>query len=734
MSPQVLLRLIKQHALWFILIPCVTAATVFYFTRKEAKVYRSQATLYTGLASGYSLLSVQQSSFVDRSAIAFDNLLTTLNSKETLRQIGLSLLAQHLELKQPDSLVLAAPGFQKLQEAIPTNVRASLLGSGNADQLYVKLDELSNSPKSNPVKKLLTDPNSYYSVAQIGGKLKATRKNTNDMLDMEYEANDPAVAQQTLNQAIKILGRRYTFFKTSETASVADYYQDKVKKAKQRLDDAEAKLQAFSVQHKVLNFEEDARNVVASRETINGEYNQELMRNRAAKASMDALSRRINQQGGNLLATNSELNNKRNELQEAQSKLINAQAYGHPKTVVNNLQNKVNQLQGEMAVTAKSFTAAGTTPESIPQQTLVNDWLSKVLDYEESTAKLELYKKRLSEYQSKTNEFSPLESQLRQLNRELSVAEKEYLGLVQNLDQAVTQRQNISVDGSLSVLDAPSLSFTPLSSKRWLFVAVGLGVGLFIAIVLTALRFWLDRRVSSPQQAELVIGRPVVAIFPTVKKFSIGSKASRAAVSMFEQLCSAINIEIVQTISKPQPPIITLFSIRSKQGKSWVANGLAHLYAESGQQVAYCYPRLNDNEQKTEKNGITLVPYTVRPDFMNAKSIKHLLESEYEFLPAQYDKIIFELPPLISSPIPVYLINQSYVSLLVTDANSVWARTEKQLLDMYMKVATHPVFTVVNRVGGDYIDAPSLSDAKQNAAQSERILELKNTLPSGAAS
>src|SRR5690606_16551897 len=157
---------------------------------------------------------------------------------------------------------------------------------------------------------------------------------------------------------------------------------------------------------------------------------------------------------------------------------------------------------------------------------------------------------------------------LRQLNRELSLAEKEYLSSVQSLNKAITHHQDISVDGTLSILDAPNFPYEA-QSKRWLFIAIGFGVGLFIAMLLTAIRFWIDRRISSPEQAETLIGRPVAAVFPRVRKFSINSKAGRTALSMFEQLCNAINIEIIKgSATKPYPPVITLFSVRSKQGKT----------------------------------------------------------------------------------------------------------------------------------------------------------------------
>lgn len=720
MKIEVFLRLLKQHLLWFILIPAIAAATAFYVTRNEQKVYKSQATLYTGLVSRYSLLSDRQQGFTDRSASAFDNILTTLNSRETLLQIGIDLLAEHLSLRQPDTLVLGRAGFQKLHEAITPNWENLYYMAADSALLQRTLDSLAKTPADNPVKTLLLKSESYYSIQQLGASLVAMpRKNTNDVLLMEYESDDPAVSQRTLHYAIKNLNKRYSTLKTSETNSVIGYYEAKLEKAKTKLAQAEASMRAFSERHQVLDYDEEARNVASSREALNGEYNQELMRRNAAKASLDALNKRMGQQGS-VRAANNDLTEKQKKLADAESKLANARAYGQSKAVINQLQAAVAQAGEELKGSAERYDAAANSADAIPTQTMASDRLTKSLEYEESSAKLELYQKRMNEFAAKTNEYGPLGSQLRQLNRNLAIAEKEYLDLIQNVDQSQTRRQDVAIGGTLEILDAPDFPLEPQPTKRMQLVLIGLGVGIFIAMLLTALRFWLDKRIQSPEQAEALIGMPVVALFPTVKKPTVFTKASLASRSMFEQLFNAINIEVTQNATRPYPPVITLFSIRSRQGKSWVAKGLIQLYENADQQVAYCYPKETGNEQREYTKGVTYFPYTVRPDFMNVTGIEYLIDYNQGLDTTQYDRIILELPALINNQIPVYLLKNSALSLLVVDANSPWARAEKQLLSMYERVTNQPILTVLNRVQGNYVDVPTRSDTLRFPTDPER--------------
>ena len=240
---------------------------------------------------------------------------------------------------------------------------------------------------------------------------------------------------------------------------------------------------------------------------------------------------------------------------------------------------------------------------------------------------------------------------------------------------------------------------------------------------LTALRFWLDNRIKSPEQAESLIGRPLTAMFPMVKNPLAHTNATRTAQSMFEQLLNTINIEIAQVTDKPFPPLVTLFSIRSLQGKTWVANGLIRLYAGADLRIAYAYPRSNGREQREDKLGVTYLPYTVRPDFMNVTSLEYLLDHDEALEVAHYDRVIVELPPLINHQIPVYLMKQSALSLLVVDANAAWGRPEKQLMGLFERVTNQPILAVLNRVGGDYLDNTSRADVLAQPRKAKQPLQ-----------
>ena len=95
-----ILTLLKRNMLMLIAVPILLAVFTFYFTRNQAKVYQSEAVIYTGITTGYSIESTTQrpTDFFSTSA-QFDNMINLLKSRQTIIETSLRLLSQDLSLE-----------------------------------------------------------------------------------------------------------------------------------------------------------------------------------------------------------------------------------------------------------------------------------------------------------------------------------------------------------------------------------------------------------------------------------------------------------------------------------------------------------------------------------------------------------------------------------------------------------------------------------------------------------
>jgi len=115
------IRLIQRHLLLLILVPLLIAAVVYFVTRSSQGNYYSETTIYTGITSGYS---VQQQSSGDLMAkmIVYDNLMNLIRSRQTLEEVSVSLLAQHLLLDHYDPRYISKENYEDLLSKVPPDV------------------------------------------------------------------------------------------------------------------------------------------------------------------------------------------------------------------------------------------------------------------------------------------------------------------------------------------------------------------------------------------------------------------------------------------------------------------------------------------------------------------------------------------------------------------------------------------------------------------------------------
>src|SRR6201999_3978756 len=100
-------------------------------------------TLYTGVASGYSITSTGDDR-LDYFAVnnAFDNLLASAKSREAMQEVALHLLAEHLVLTKPDKAILGPAGFENLRKLTGDALTAKARQLNDAQSIYYYIAQL----------------------------------------------------------------------------------------------------------------------------------------------------------------------------------------------------------------------------------------------------------------------------------------------------------------------------------------------------------------------------------------------------------------------------------------------------------------------------------------------------------------------------------------------------------------------------------------------------------------
>lgn len=117
-------KLFIRNLLLLIAIPILFAGVTYYFTRNQKKVFQSEAVIYTGITTGYSIESTsqRQSDFFTTSA-QFDNMINLLKSRQTLLETSLQLLTQDLSLDNYNTQYISQYNYDQLMDNTPKRVK-----------------------------------------------------------------------------------------------------------------------------------------------------------------------------------------------------------------------------------------------------------------------------------------------------------------------------------------------------------------------------------------------------------------------------------------------------------------------------------------------------------------------------------------------------------------------------------------------------------------------------------
>lgn len=119
-----IIKLFKRNFLLLMAVPIIFGAVTYYFTRGQKKVYQSEAVIYTGIATGYSIESTsQRSNDYFTTGAQFDNMINLLKSRQTLVETSLQLLTQDLSLEEYNPQYISEANYSLLMETFPKRVK-----------------------------------------------------------------------------------------------------------------------------------------------------------------------------------------------------------------------------------------------------------------------------------------------------------------------------------------------------------------------------------------------------------------------------------------------------------------------------------------------------------------------------------------------------------------------------------------------------------------------------------
>ncbi len=784
------IRLIRKHLVLLMGAPLLLALIVILLTDNPDYKYASQTTLYTGIASGSSVEMDKSFNYFANNT-AFDNLINIIKSRNTQQEVAIRLLSQHLMLKGPDPKFISSKSYAELKKItpeyiysyvvseLPANDNLPVLHSGlqsgpdsllnqeafsfgesqelNSsevpesinpeayEQTVKNLTELMAGSDTNFVYKLLNFPNPHYSFKDISG-IKVQRIGTSDLVQLNYESDDPGICQQTLAIMTNVCVRNFRDVKENRSDAVVKYFEHQLKLAAARLKVAEDKLLEFNKANNIINYYEQSKAVAVVKEDLDVEYNNKRINLAGLQAAIKRLEEKMGIQEQIQLKSTKIMTTK-NQLGELNYRIATAETYKNPENNdfrnLAQLKSEAEKLKVEIKAAVGELYSYGNSTEGLPLSTILNDWISNVIEAENIKAGLDVLGERIKEFQKQYSIYAPAGANIKRIEREISVSEQEFLEILHGLNLAKLKMQDNELSSNIKVVDLPYFPLSPIPTKRKILVLLALVLGFIIVLASVLLAEYFDQTLKNPAHASNVLKLASLGLIPKillkVPKIPISTITNR----LLEITMQNIELYFKQHYSGKQVKTLLFFSTQPQEGKSVIAGNLALSLRNKGKKVLY----LNySTESVSHENGSWAAENTIdgsknkpvkiqKPSFLNkllgypdiridyespflAEPEKYL--GKHEFVKYRIDEsfqgksnfqelvgqsmselpeyVLIEIPAILFHAYPVGFVAGIDLPVLVCRSNRVWSEADQTALDTIMKFTGKASHFILNGV------------------------------------
>lgn len=694
------LNLVFKNLKWLVLVPILLAVTIFYFTRKEKKVYASESTIYTGIASGYSLSGANKADFYSTSN-AFDNLLSLIQSRETKQEVAVSLLAEHLSMEKHNAEMMTWASYEELGKQVPDSIR-KLLVKPTLPETRAAILKYMLSSDDNVIYELLNSKEPYYSIDALN-KIESTRINTSDLVKLSYDTNDPFICQRTLELLIDIFMEKYRSLREGQTTSVVDYFEAQTRKSFIKLDSVEKLFLDFNKNNDIINYYEQTKAVAGEREnlyTMNHELEMdEMASGKALDKVNESIKNRVYQS-----IYGSEIINERQKLSDIYNKIANSEVInkdGSNKKELDSLRRLATIYEGNIKKSLTELNQESNTPNGIPTKNVLDEWLRTTLTYEQSKAKLAVMDKRKKEFTEEYRKFAPLGAILKKIERQINVSEQEYLQLLHDLNQAKLSQQNTELTSKLNVVDPPFLPLKPNPSKRLILVVVGFMVGFVLVLGVIIGRAFINKTLLEPGRARKMINLPLLGIYPLLNDNP--NFLRKADLRLLQHVLAKID-------GHQDTIYLGFISTQKGEGKSTIIDILERQLIDLGYHVE---KQLLLSNTEYRQLGITM-PLSLAAHQLELANEHEVIKSHDSQLmmtdehglvkKKEKDFILVEFPALEKMVIKPGLFPPLNHSFLVCRANRIWDNKDKDMVSIFMQTTHSQPMFILNGVETDFAE------------------------------
>ena len=316
--------------------------------------------------------------------------------------------------------------------------------------------------------------------------LEITNTKKTDLINIAAYGKTPEEAQMISQGVADNFLALMTKLNKEDNSSVLKFLDERIKIAKEEMETAENKLQAYQQEHKIYAPDAQTKSIIDSLNTYDNSIAQLQAQSEGNSAKLAGVTSQLEQQNASLLeynvSDNTNIGNIRESIVNKRVELVGLQQQftdEHPDVI--KAKEELNSLERSLSdEIAKAVNSQSVTLSPV-QSNLLKDKISTEVQISVNNASLEALKEKQAEAQESIATLSADSVEYMRLSREATITGQVYTSLVQNYEQTRIQEAKDSMD--IQIIDAADLPKEDMPAKpnKKIIVAIGFVLGIMIS-------------------------------------------------------------------------------------------------------------------------------------------------------------------------------------------------------------------------------------------------------------
>lgn len=316
--------------------------------------------------------------------------------------------------------------------------------------------------------------------------LEVTNIKKTDLITISAYGKTPEEAQMISQGVADNFLALMTKLNKEDNSSVLKFLDERIKIAKEEMETAENKLQAYQQEHKIYAPDEQSKAIIANLNNYDTTIAQLQAQSEGDSAKLAGVTSQLEQQNASLLeynvSDNTNIGNIRESIVNKRVELVGLQQQftdEHPDVI--KAKEELNSLEKSLSdEIAKAVNSQSVTLSPV-QSNLLKDKISTEVQISVNNASLEALKAKQAEAQESIATLSADSVEYMRLSREATITGQVYTSLVQNYEQTRIQEAKDSMD--IQIIDAADLPKEDMPAKpnKKLIVVIGFVLGIMFS-------------------------------------------------------------------------------------------------------------------------------------------------------------------------------------------------------------------------------------------------------------